>query len=356
MYERRFRAPGRVNLIGGQVDYHEGVVVGIAIDREVVVAVRPRADGRVVARSAELRGTVEVAADGREHPSEVVPAWGRAVAGVVRMLAEHGRVAIGADLGISSTVPLGAGLSSSAAFEVAVALALCDVAELVLPVRELALVAQRAEHAALGVPCGIQDQLTSLAGVAGQAVRIDCRTLELEPLPLPAEVGVVVINSGVARTLEGSPWLARRADSFAVAEKLGLRVLRDARPEQVVDEPRGRHVVSEIARASAFADALRRGDVEALGPLLLDSHRSSRDDMEVSVPELDALVEELVRAGAYGARLTGGGFGGCVVALVPGECAQPIATAAAAAYRDRTQRDPTAWVVTPAAGAGPATG
>ena len=178
----------------------------------------------------------------------MLPAWGRAVAGVVAMLAEHGRDPIGADLDVSSTVPLGAGLSSSAAFEVAVALALGDVAGLALPMRELAVVAQRAEHVAMGVPCGIQDQLTSLAGVAGQAVRIDCRTLDVEPRPIPPEVGVVVVNSGVARTLEGSPWLARRADSFTVAEQLGLRVLRDARPDQVVDEPRGRHVVSEIAR------------------------------------------------------------------------------------------------------------
>ncbi len=355
MHERRFRAPARVNLIGGQVDYHEGIVVGIAIDREVVVAVRPRSDGRVVARSAELAGTVEVAADGQDIPSEVLPAWGRAVAGVVAMLADHGRGPVGADLDISSTVPVGAGLSSSAAFEVAVTLALCDVARLVLPMREVAVLAQRAEHVALGVPCGIQDQLTSLAGLAGQAVRIDCRTLDVEPRPIPREVGVVVVNSGVARTLEGSPWLARRADSFAVAERLGLRVLRDARPDQVVDEPRGRHVVSEIARASAFADALGRGDIDALGPLLLASHASSRDDMEVSVPELDALVDVLVHAGAYGARLTGGGFGGCVVALVPVERASDIATTAAAAYHDRTGRDPTAWVVTPAAGAGPVT-
>ena len=198
--------------------------------------------------------------------------------------------------------------------------------------RELALVAQRAEHVAMGVPCGIQDQLTSLAGVAGQAVRIDCRTLEVEPRPIPPEVGVVVVNSGVARTLEGSPWLARRADSFAVAERLGLRVLRDARAG-----PSRRRAARPPRRlrdraASAFADALRRGDVDALGPLLLASHASSRDDMEVSVPELDALVEELVRAGAYGARLTGGGFGGCVVALVPVERASHIATTAAAAY------------------------
>ena len=208
MRERRFRAPARVNLIGGQVDYHEGIVVG---HRD-----RPRGGRRGATAHATValsRGRPSSPASSTSRPtaddlpSAVLPAWGRAVAGVVAMLAEHGRDPIGADLDISSTVPLGAGLSSSAAFEVAVALALGDVAGLALPMRELALVAQRAEHVAMGVPCGIQDQLTSLAGVAGQAVRIDCRTLEVEPRPIPAEVGVVVVNSGVARTLEGSPWL-----------------------------------------------------------------------------------------------------------------------------------------------------
>jgi galactokinase len=352
MPERRFRAPARVNLIGGQVDYHEGIVVGMAIDRDVVVAAEPRTDGRVVARSADLDGVVDVAAGGSDEPAAVAPAWGRPVAGVVRALATHGCTPVGATLAVSSTVPIGAGLSSSAAFEVAVTLALCDVAAISLTPPEIARLAQRAEHIALGVPCGIQDQLTSLAGRPGHAVRLDCRTLDIEPLPWPDTVGVVVVHSGVARTLEGSPWLERRADSFGVAERLGLRVLRDARLEQVAGEPRGRHVVSEIARADQFADALRAGDVTALAPLLLASHASSRDDMQVSIPELDALVEELVDAGAYGARLTGGGFGGCVIALVPAEGAHAIATRAADAYARRTQRTPTPWVVSPAAGAG----
>jgi len=156
----------------------------------------------------------------------------------------------------------------------------------------------------------------------------------------------------VARTLEGSPWQQRRTDSFAVAAALGLPVLRDARAEQVADAPRGRHVVSEIARVVEFADALRAGELDALGPLMLASHASSRDDMEVSVPELDVLVEALVQAGAYGARLTGGGFGGCVVALVPVVDADEIAARAVAEYRSRTGREPTAWNVAASDGAG----
>ena len=348
---RRFRAPGRVSLIGGQVDYHEGWVVSMAIDREVCVTARPRPDGRVVAHSNDVDGVVDVAADARDDPRAVRPAWGRAVGGVVRVLAELGRPPVGADLEISSSLPIGAGLSSSAAFEVAVALALDDVADFELPSRELALAAQRAEHVATGVPCGTLDQLSSVFGRAGHALLIDCRTLEIEPLPLPDTISVLVVHSGVPRTLEGSPYAQRRAESQAVAARLGLRVLRDATIDQVRDEPRGRHAVSEMARVRAFADALRAGNIEALGPLMLASHESSGSDMEVSTPELDSLVECLVDAGAIGARLTGAGFGGCVVALVPAERADAIATTATTAYRAGTGLEPTPWIVQAAAGA-----
>jgi galactokinase len=348
----RFRAPGRVSLIGGQVDYHEGWVVAMAIDRDVTVSVRARADERVVARSNDITGIVEVAADATDDPRLVEPAWGRAVAGVLRVLADLGRTPVGADLEITSTVPIGAGLSSSAAFEVAVARALNEVAGFSLSPRDLALAAQRAEHVATGVPCGTQDQLTSVFGKAGHALLIDCRTFEIEPLPLPDTIKVLVVHSGVPRILEGSPYAERRAESEAVATRLGVRVLRDATPEQVEAEPRGRHVVSEMLRVRAFADALRAGDLDALGPLMLASHASSRDDMEVSIPELDALVDCLMNAGALGARLTGAGFGGCVVALVPSSRAGAIASEATTAYRARVGLEPTAWIVQAAAGAG----
>jgi len=351
---RRFRAPGRVNLIGGQVDYHEGLVVSMAVDRDVVVEVRARADARVFARSDAVEGVVDLAADGSDEPSSVHPAWGRPVGGVLRALARRGRTPVGAALDVSSTLPIGGGLSSSAAFEVAVALALCDVAGLTPGPVELATACQEAEHAGLGVPCGIQDQLTSIAARRGHVMLLDCRTLEVEHLLLPADVRVVVIDSGVPRTLAGSPWAQRRAESFAAASSLGLRALRDATPEQVRDLPRARHVVSEIARVRAFADALRAGDTGSLGGLLVASHESSRDDMEVSISELDVLVACLVEAGAYGARLTGGGFGGCVVALAPRARAAEVARSASAAYESRTGRRSTAWVVAPADGAGPA--
>ena len=316
---RRFRAPGRVNLIGGQVDYHEGWVVSMAIDRDVVVTARPRADARVRAHSQDLGGDVDVAADASDDPAAVDPAWGRAVGGVVRVLAELGRAPVGADLEIVSTVPIGGGLSSSAAFEVAVALALADVAGFSLAPRDLALAAQRAEHVATGVPCGTQDQLSSVFGRAGHALLIDCRSLEIEAVPAPAASSASSWctracreRSKAAPTRSGAPRASKSGRG------LGLRALRDATLEQVRDQPRGRHAVTEMARVRAFADALRAGDIDALGPLMLASHASSRDDMEVSTPDLDALVEILVDAGAFGARLTGAGFGGCVVALGSG--------------------------------------
>jgi galactokinase len=351
---RRFRAPGRVNLIGGQVDYHEGWVVSMAIDRDVTVTARPRLDGRVIARSQDLAGVVAVAADASDDPRDIQPAWGRGIAGVVRVLADLGRAPVGADLEIASTVPIGGGLSSSAAFSVAVALALNDAAGFELPTHELALAAQRSEHVATGVPCGTQDPLSSVFGQAGHALLIDCRTLEIQPLPIPDELRVLVVHSGVPRTLEATPYARRRAESIEIGTRLGLRALRDATLEQVQDEPRGRHAVTEMARVRAFGEALRAGDIDALGPLMLASHASSRDDMEVSTPELDTLVECLVDAGAFGARLTGAGFGGCVVALVPRDRADTIATAASDAYRARTQREPISWIVAAAEGAGPA--
>lgn len=347
-----FRAPGRVNLIGGQVDYHEGWVVSMAIDHDVMVAVHARRDGRVIARSQSLAGVVAVAADASDDPRSMQPPWGRGIAGVVRVLADLGRPPIGADLEITSTLPIGAGLSSSAAFSVAVALALNSAAGFELARLDLALAAQRAEHAATGVPCGTQDPLSSVFGQAGHALLIDCRTLEIEPLPIAEELRVLVVHSGVPRTLEATPYAQRRAESIAVGTRLGVAALRDATLDQVRDEPRGRHAVTEMARVRAFGDALRGGDIDALGPLMLASHASSRDDMEVSTPELDLLVECLVRAGAHGARLTGAGFGGCVVALIPTAGADDISAAAVAEYESRTGLNAQRWIVAAARGAG----
>jgi len=339
---RRFRAPGRVNLMGDHTDYNEGFVLPIAIDRWCTVA--SRASGRVRVRSLELGGTVEVAADGSDEPSEVEPRWGRYVGGVVRALAERGRPPAGVDAVLSSTVPPGSGLSSSAALEVGCALALGDAADWGLPPAELAAACQRGEQLATGVPSGVMDQLSSLSGRAGHALLVDCRSLEIETIPLPADLAVLVVHSGVPRTLAGTAYAERRAACETIAAELGLRSLRDASLDEVADRPLARHVVTENARVHETARALQSGDRAALGTLFSASQASLRDDFLVSTPELDVLVEELVAAGALGARLTGAGFGGCVAALVEEERVEAVADTAAEAYRSRTRREPQAFV------------
>jgi galactokinase len=319
------RAPGRVNLIGDHTDYNGGFVLPLAIDLECVVRARRRDDRVVRVTSDAFDEAVELPADGSVEPHEVTPRWGRLVAGVLSALARRGRLGVGVDAHVASSVPVGGGLSSSAALEVALALALCDAAGLTLSPLELARACQEAEHAATGVPCGIMDQLASLCGRRGNALLIDCRSLGVEPVPLPERLAVLVVDSGVSRALDNTAYADRRRECEAIAKRLGLASLRDATLEQVVDEPRARHVVSENERVRAFAAALRRGDIDALGPLLLASHASLRDDFRVSTPELDALVERLVDAGALGARLTGAGFGGCIVALALAPRARSIA-------------------------------
>jgi galactokinase len=333
---RAVRAPGRVNLIGEHTDYNDGFVLPLAIDLECVVEFSPRPDATVQGESR----------DG--------PGWRRYADAVVRALAERGRPAVGLDATITSTVPLGAGLSSSAALEVALALALCDAADFDLPALELARACQDAERLATGVRGGIMDQLASICGRDGCALLIDCRSLAVEPIPLPDELAVVVVHSGVTRSLAGTAYSERRAECERVAAELGLSALRDAMLEQVAHSPRARHVVSENARVLEAVDALGAGETERVGELMSASHTSLRDDYEVSTPELDALVAALDQVGGLGARLTGAGFGGCVVTLADRRRADAIAWAACERYRAETGREPTPFVVRASEGAGPA--
>ncbi len=353
MTARSFRAPGRLNLMGDHTDYNEGFVLPLAIDREVVITARRTGDARVRVRSDGHEGVVDLAADGSDDARAVEPGWGRAVAGVVAALAGRGRGAVGIDADVGSTVAEGSGLSSSAAFEVAVALALCDAADFELGRRELALACQEAEHLATGVPTGVMDQLCSLCGAAGAALLIDCRSLAIEQVRLPDDLGIVAVDSGVARRLEQTPYAERRAACEAAARALGLASLRDATYEQVRADPVARHVVTENARVHQTAEALRAGDLERAGALFTESHASLRDDFGASTSALDLLVGELERAGAYGARLTGAGFGGSVVALASAEHADAIASDAADAYARRSGREATAFVCRAVEGAGP---
>jgi galactokinase len=350
---RLWCAPGRVNLIGDHTDYQGGLCLPIAIDREVDVAYRPRDDARVIVRSLDFEGTVEVDAGGGRDPGTVEPRWGRLVAGVVRVLAARGRTAVGIDAAVASTVPIGSGLSSSAAFEVALAGALADAARWPLAGLPLALAAQDAEHVGTGMPCGIMDQLASVAGRADHALLIDCRSLEVEEVALPESLGLVVVHSGLPRSLESSAYAQRRVACEAAAARLHLATLRDATPARVADDPIARHVVSENERVAQAVGALRRNDLDALGHLALESHRSLAEDFEVSTPELDMLVTLAVECGAYGARLTGAGFGGCVVAFVPVAESPRIVRSVVDRYRAQTGLEALAFPVRAVDGAGP---
>ena len=301
---RLVRAPGRVNLIGEHTDYNDGLVLPMAIDRDCLVAYRP-ASG-VSARSL----------DGPD-PSSLADA-------AARVLDELGRPPVGIDAVLASDVPIGAGLASSAAVLVGLALALCDAAGWSLPVRELADACRRAETLATGVPCGLMDPLASLAGRSGAAILVDCSSLSIQPVPIGPQVAVVVADSGQRRRLADGAYAERREACARAARRLGLESLRYATPEQVAGDPAARHVVSENRRVAETAAALRDGEWERAGRLLDEGHASLRDDFGVSTPELDALAAELRSCGAYGARLTGAGFGGCVVALAPPDAARAM--------------------------------
>jgi galactokinase len=347
------RAPGRVNLIGDHTDYNDGFCLPLAIDRACTVTGEATGDVRVRLRSGVVDGDVDVPADGSAEPSTVEPRWGRYVAGVVRALAERGRAPVGFEGTLESTVPPGSGLSSSSALSVALTLALAEAGGLELADRvEVARTALAGEIAATGVPGGLMDQLASLFGVAGHALLLDCRVDSVTPVPLPPTHAVLVVHSGVERTLAGSAYAERRAACEAVAERLGIPALRDATLDQVADDPIARHVVTENQRVLDFVAALEAKDVNALGPLLRQSHTSLRDDYRVSIPELDLLVELLVEHGAIGARLTGAGFGGCVVALVQRNHADDCSAKTSIAYQERTGRTPDAFVVRAVDGAG----
>jgi galactokinase len=342
-----------VNLLGDHTDYNLGFCLPMAIDRGCAVSFRPRQDGLVEARSAELPGTVVAQADGSADPGSVEPPWGRFVAGALRAVAARQPVEQpGLDLAVTSTVPPGSGLSSSSALSVALTLAISSAWG--VPVDDGRAVAQTAldgEVLATGVPGGLMDQLTALFGVAGHALLLDCRSLDVTPVALPASHAVLVVHCGRARTLAGTAYAERRRACEEAARELGLASLRDAQLAQVRDRPLARHVVTENARVLEFVEALRAKDVNALGPLLLASHASLRDDYGVSTPELDLLVDLLVEHGAIGARLTGAGFGGCVVGLVQRNRVDDCAAKVVLGYERETGLKPTAFAVRPVAGA-----
>jgi galactokinase len=362
---RVYRAPGRVNLIGEHTDYNDGFVMPIALDRCTWVAVAPRADRTIVVHSRELDETVTIDLD--------VPAagptgtWSDYVRGMAMILDGDVDRVNGADLLIASDVPIGAGLSSSAALEVACGYALADVSGGTLDLDRLARAAQRAEHEFAGMRCGIMDQMIACHGREGAALLLDTRTLARRYVPVAPAVRVVVCNTMVRHELASSGYNARRADCEAGVAVLArtapsIRALRDATLQQLDAEGarmpervhrRCRHVITENARVELAADALAAGDFHRFGALMDASHVSLRDDFEVSCPELDAMTEILrTLNGVYGARMTGGGFGGCAVALVDAAGAASVRREAARRYHAATGLEPDVWVTTAGRGVG----
>jgi len=317
------RAPGRVNLIGEHTDYNHGFVMPMAIDRWVTIAARRRMDGRVTLHSIDLNDEGSFTLGGQGEPGRE---WIDYVRGLAWALGDAGKALTGFDGVVSGNVPVGAGLSSSAAFEMAAARAFAAVSGFDWDPAAMARAAQRAENLWMGVDCGIMDPLISAGGQAGHAMLIDCRSLDMQPVPLPRDVAVVVLDTTTRRQLVGSEYNDRRAQCGAAALACGASSLRDvsqARLEAGRDAMgeatfrRARHVLGENGRTLRAAEAMRAGDAALLGQLMNQSHQSLRDDFEVSTRALDAMVESARSApGCHGARLTGAGFGGCVVALV----------------------------------------
>jgi len=305
----KWTAPGRVNLIGEHTDYAGGLALPLAIDRSVVVAGKPAAD-RIRVHSERFDETVTVALDG-DGPEEC---WGRRLAGVVAELAALGREPVGFEGTIGGDLPAGAGLGSSGAFGVAVAKALSSVAGLELPPLELVETCRRAEERSTGVPCGVLDQATAVLGRPGQALFLDCSSLEHRLVALPDDLAVLVADSGIHRRVEETAYADRR------------RELEAGHPRRV------RHVESENERVRGTVVALERDDRASLAEIFAAGQASLCDDYEVSTRELDRLVEEALDAGAFAARLTGAGFGGCVVALADAERAPAVAAALSTRY------------------------
>ena len=360
----QFSAPGRVNLIGEHTDYNEGFVLPFAIPNRTAVSVRLRSDRLIRVHSVDLAETQEISID--ELVPDALSGWSAYPLGVAWALLEgcsQADTVQGVDIAVASEVPLGAGLSSSAALESSVALALNELWGLGLDRVTLALKGQQAENTAVGANTGIMDQMASLMGEAGQAVFLDCRTLTYQLVPCDvasAGLSFVVIDTHTRHSHAGGEYGRRRASCENAAAAAGVSALRDltmgdlAQLETLVDNEtfrRARHIVSENDRVVATVEALRRRDLAQVGSLLVGSHQSMRDDFEISTAELDTQVEVALDAGALGARMTGGGFGGSVIALIATDRLESLRASSVARAAERRMPEPSLSVVVPSAGA-----
>ncbi|WP_327375949.1 galactokinase [Streptomyces sp. NBC_01216] len=361
--EGLWAAPGRVNLIGEYTDFNEGLVLPLALPHTTVAAASRRTDGVLRLHSADADGgVVTLSVEGLAPGS--VEGWAAYPAGVAWALRETGHPVTGADVHLASTVPAGAGLSSSAALEVVTALALDDLFSLGLSRPELAVAAQRAENAFVGVPCGVMDQMVSACAADAHALFLDTRDLSYRQVPFDlAAMGLrlLVVDTRVRHALGDGAYAERRAGCEAGARALGVCALREVSAAQLSDSLARltdetvrryvRHVVTDNDRVERTVALLDAGDVRAVGPVLGEGHRSLRDDLRVSCPELDLAVEAAEAAGALGARMTGGGFGGSAVVLVEEAAAEPVAAAVVGAFAEAGYRTPRVFPAVPATGA-----
>ncbi len=359
------RAPGRVNLIGEHTDYNDGYVLPIAMDRAIWVAARPRDDARLLVRSTLYDRMVLWSLDDLGPPGD--PAWANYVKGVAALLMHHGIELCGAELLIASELPVGGGVSSSAALEVGVAKALLALAGAFVEPVQLALLCRQAEHEYARSPCGIMDQFACLLSRKDSALLLDCRSRSYDHLPFRPEGAVVVVMDTQVKHSIGAGEYARRQEQcragvdFFRRHDPAVRALRDVTEEtfakhasrlDAVTAARCRHVITENHRVLRAAEALRAGALHEFGQLMTDSHRSLRDDYQVSCRELDALVEIACGiAGVYGARMTGGGFGGCAIALVDEDATELLGRAIHERYDGAFEKPAVVYSTRAAAGA-----
>lgn len=357
------RAPGRVNLIGEHTDYNDGFVLPAAIGCETMIAARARQDGKVNLLAADFSNAVS--SFDLDQPVEHDPnqPWSNYMRGMIVAMQKKGIDLRGADMAIAGNIPKGSGLSSSASLSVATGVAMGSLfAPDALDATQIALLAQQAECDFVGMRCGIMDQLISARGEAGHALLIDCRSLDCRPVAVPPDLAIMIVHSGVVRGLVDGAYNERRAQCEAVAAHMGVAALRDVTLAQLEDaraelDPvayaRARHVVTENDRTVAAAEAMQAGDLETLGQLMSASHDSMRDDFEITVPAIDLLVSELQHAigPKGGARMTGGGFGGAVVALLENHAVDRVASHIEARYRTPDGGKPLIMVEQASAGA-----
>jgi galactokinase len=358
-------APGRVNLIGEHTDYNDGFVLPTAIERYAVMAADKAADGKNVVQIRDISGAEPALIDVSVPLKPGTPKWSNYPRGVVAGFIKRDLNPGGLDVLLNSTVPLGSGLSSSASLEVCTATLVEAVTGRTIPPVEKALLCQKAEHEFAGVPCGIMDQFISVMGRQNNVLLLDCRSHETQLVPMndPA-VSLLITNTNVKHELANGEYAQRRAQCEAAVKILGVPSLRDATPEMLENAKakmddivfrRARHVIGEIERTVHAAEGIKSSNWPSVGQLMYASHQSLRDDYEVSCKELDAVVEIAegigIKGGVFGCRMTGGGFGGCTIALVKTEKIEAISAKFAADYKAKTGIEATIFVTRPAAGA-----